>query len=74
MNTTTVEIKKDISYSFLQNLEQMDVLRIIRTEDVTEPPKQRLSERFAGCLSNERIDELQQELTKMRDEWNRDIY
>jgi hypothetical protein len=74
MNTALVEIKKDIAYSFLQNLEQMDVLRIIRTEDVTKPPKQRLSERFAGCLSNERIDELQQELVKMRNEWNRDIY
>ncbi|MDR2679858.1 MAG: hypothetical protein LBC47_03505 [Tannerella sp.] len=74
MNTTLVEIKNDIAYSFLQNLEQMDVLRIIRTEDIAAPPKQKLSERFAGCLSDERIDELQQELTQMRNEWDRDIY
>ncbi|MDR2692452.1 MAG: hypothetical protein LBB73_09250 [Dysgonamonadaceae bacterium] len=74
MNTTLVEIKNDIAYSFLQNLEQMNVLRIIRTENVTEPPKQKLSERFAGCLSGERIDELQQELAQMRNEWDRDIY
>jgi hypothetical protein len=74
MNTTIVEIKKDIAYSFLQNLEQMDVLRIIRTEDAAKPPKQRLSERFAGCLSNERIDELQQELAKMRNEMDAQIY
>jgi hypothetical protein len=36
--------------------------------------KQKLSECFAGSLSTERVDELQNELTKMREEWNRDIY
>ena len=41
------------------------------------PPSEKqlsLSERFAGCLSNERVDELQQELKNMRNEWERDIY
>jgi len=35
--------------------------------------QQKLSERFAGCLSNERVDELQKELKNMRNEWERNL-
>ena len=72
MKTVTVEIKKDIALSCLHNLESMHVLRVI--EDKTTKAKQKLSERFAGCLSKERAEELQKELTQMRNEWERDIY
>ncbi len=72
MKTVTVEIKNDIALTFLRNLESMHVLRVI--EDKTAPAKQKLSERFAGCLSKERTEELQKELTQMRSEWERDIY
>jgi HAMP domain-containing protein len=37
-------------------------------------PKRKLSEHFAGCLSSDRTDELQKELTQMRNEWERDIF
>jgi hypothetical protein len=37
-------------------------------------PKRKLSERFAGCLSSKRTDELQEELTQMRNEWERNIF
>jgi len=72
MKTVTVEIKKDIALTFLYNLESMHVLRVI--EDKATKAKQKLSERFAGCLSKERAEELQKELTQMRNEWGRDIY
>jgi len=72
MKTVTVEIKKDIALTFLYNLESMHVLRVI--EDKTTKAKQKLSERFAGCLSKERAEELQKELTQMRNGWERDIY
>ena len=39
----------------------------------TKATKQKLSERFAGSLSGERVEELQQELKNMRSEWERDI-
>lgn len=71
MKTITVEIKRDIALTFLQNLESMDVLRII--EDKTGPGKQQLSERFSGCISKERAEELQKEATQMRNEWVRDV-
>lgn len=67
----TVEIKNDLALSLLHNLESMNILKVIENKIV--PGKQKLSERFSGCLSNERTDELQKELTQMRNEWERDI-
>jgi len=72
MNTAVIEIKNDIAYSFLHDLERMNVLRIIQRDATLQTSKLKLSDRFAGCLSSERVDELQQELSQMRNEWNRD--
>ena len=71
MRIVTVEIKNDLALSLLQNLESMHILRVI--ENKPAPEKKKLSERFSGCLSSERVDELQKELTQMRNEWERDI-
>jgi hypothetical protein len=76
MNTAVIEIRNDMAYSFLCNLERMDLLRILsrgKTNEL-ENKKQKLSERFAGSLSSERTEELQMELKNMRKEWERDIY
>ena len=64
MKTVTVEIKNDIALTLLRNLESMHILRVV--EDKASKAKQKLSERFAGCLSEERSEELQQELMQMR--------
>jgi len=74
MSTAIIEIKDDLAYSFLYNLERMNLLRIVSRKDEQESKKQKLSERFAGSLSSERVDELQKELKNMRNEWERDIY
>ena len=58
--------------SFLQNLESMHIIRVI--ENKTASIKQKLSERFAGCLSKEKTEKFQKELTQMHNEWERDIY
>jgi len=71
MSTAVIEIKNDLAYNFLQNLERMNVLRIVSRE---KNHKQKLSERFAGTLSNERVEELQNELNQMRNEWDRNTY
>ncbi|HEX7584646.1 MAG TPA: hypothetical protein VF373_08155, partial [Prolixibacteraceae bacterium] len=60
MKTVTVEIKNEIAMSFLQNLESMNILRVV--ENNISPDKQKPSDRFAGCLPKERVDELQKEL------------
>jgi len=64
MRILTVEIENDIALSLLKNLESMHILRVIENKTVHD--KRKLSERFAGCLSAERTDELQQEHAQMR--------
>ena len=73
MNTAVIEIRNDMAYSFLYNLERMNLLRIVSRKNKQESKKQKLSERFSGSLSGERVDELQVELKNMRNEWERDI-
>lgn len=72
MRTITVEIKNEIALKFLRNLESLHLIRLVETKTVTK--KQKLSERFAGCLTSERADELQTELIQMRKEWERNSY
>ena len=74
MSTAVIEIKNDLAYGFLYNLERMDVLRVISRQNAQNSNSQKLSQRFAGTLSSERVDELQKELNEMRNEWDRDIY
>jgi len=73
MSTAVIEIKNDVAYGFLNQLERMNVLRILSRQRVENINGQRLSKRFAGALSSERVDELQKELNQMRDEWDRII-
>ncbi len=72
MKTVIVELKNDKALTLLHNLESMDIIRIIEAEPAQR--KQKLSKRFAGCISKQRVEELQKELTKMRNEWERDTY
>jgi hypothetical protein len=74
MSTAVIEIKNDLAYDFLHNLERMNLLRIISSKNMKNNKPQKLSERFAGSLSSERVDELQEELIQMRNEWDRSIY
>jgi hypothetical protein len=72
MKTVTVEIKNDIALKFLQNLESLHLIRLVEGKSTTK--KQKLSERFAGCISSERADELQTEPIQMRKERERNSY
>ena len=66
MKTVTVEIKKDIALKFLHNLESLHLIRLVESKPTQK--KQKLSERFTGCLTAKRADELQTELIEMRKE------
>ncbi|MDR3328508.1 MAG: hypothetical protein LBS63_00160 [Prevotellaceae bacterium] len=71
MNTAVVEIRDEAALGFLRSLERMRVLRVVSTGASAPLVRQRPSERFAGCLSSARADELQAELLQMRSEWSR---
>jgi len=73
MGTAVIEIQNDVAYGFLHQLERMNVLRIVNNQRTQNVDGQKLSKRFAGALSSERVDELQKELNQMREEWDRNI-
>ena len=73
MGTAVIEIKNDVAYGFLQQLERINVLRVVSKQQVSNANGQKLSKCFAGALSSERVDELQKELNQMRNEWDRII-
>jgi len=72
MTTATVEIRNNIALDLLQYLENIGMLRLLNSK-----PKaigQKLSERFAGSLSKETVNEMQKELSSMRNEWERNTF
>ncbi len=71
MKTLTVEIKQDIALSFLRNMESMQIISIVNPTKKCSNKK--LSDRFRGCLSDDKVDALQNELVEMRKEWERNI-
>jgi len=73
MSTAVIEIKNDLAYGFLYNLERINMLRVVSRQHTQNSNRQKLSERFVGSLSSERVDELQKELNQMRNEWDRNI-
>jgi septum formation topological specificity factor MinE len=50
----------------------MHLIKFVESKPTAK--KQKLSERFAGCITKERADELQTELIQMRKEWERNTY
>ena len=73
MGTAVIEIKDDVAYGFLYQLERINVLRVVSQQHKQNINGEKLSKRFAGSLSSERVDELQDELNQMRNEWDRNI-
>jgi hypothetical protein len=68
METLLIQIKDNNAYKLLENLEELQILKVLKK--VIEP-KQKLSEKYAGKLPPAIADELQNYVTKSRDEWNR---
>ena len=67
MTTATIEIKDKIALELLHHLESFGMLRMLNVKPIATG--QKLSEKFAGSLSKESVNEMQKELNSMRNEW-----
>ena len=67
METLTIQIIDSKALKLLQDLENLDILKILIREVKTH---QKLSDKYGGKLPSEIADELQQHLTQSRSEWN----
>ncbi|GHT40041.1 hypothetical protein AGMMS49965_07680 [Bacteroidia bacterium] len=68
MEAISVEIVNPKAKKLLQDLVELNLIQVVVNEREIVPSSQKLSERFAGCLSGERTNELQKELLQMRNE------
>jgi hypothetical protein len=65
MKTILIQIKDPRVYKLLQDLEELNILEIVKQND-KETGK--LSEKYFGKLSSEAADELQEYVKKSREE------
>ena len=66
MNTVLVQLTHQKAESLLQNLEDMHIIKVVKTN--IQPVSN--SKRFAGKLSDVAAEALQSHITKSRNEWS----
>ena len=67
METILIEIKSPKAYRLLEDLEDLQILKVVRK---SSGPLQKLSEKYAGKLPGDIADQLQQYVEQSRTEWN----
>jgi hypothetical protein len=67
METVLVQINNNKAYGFLENLEDLNIIKILKKNVL---PPQKLSKKYAGKLPADVADELQRYITQSRKEWN----
>lgn len=72
METVLVQINNNKAYKLLEDLEDLDVIRVLK-KSITEG--QKASERFRGKLnlSDEEYNKFQQYIKDSRGEWEKDF-
>jgi DNA-binding PadR family transcriptional regulator len=72
METLQVQINNPGVYRLLEDLEALHFISVKREGDGARQP-QKISEKYAGKLPSAIADELQQYVTKSRNEWENHI-
>ena len=67
MKTVLVQINNNKAYKLLKDLEDLNILKVLEQSTL---PKQKLSEKYAGRLSSDIADQLQDYVIQSRSEWN----
>lgn len=66
MTTLTIELTSDKALKLLQDLEDLDIIRVVKKNGQLSQLRSKIKTR----MSEDAID---QQLTKLRSEWQRDI-
>ncbi|GAB6012277.1 hypothetical protein [Viscerimonas tarda] len=72
MVTLTIEIKDPQTFRLLKDLEDMDLLAIVRSKKKVKS-NTKISERLAGSITSAQAEIMHRELEQMRGEWERNI-
>jgi hypothetical protein len=67
METIVIQITNNKALKLLQELEELHLIKLLKRNTDTS---QKLSEKYAGKLSSETVEKLQQHIQQTRNEWN----
>jgi Ni,Fe-hydrogenase maturation factor len=67
METVLIQIHDAKAYKLLEDLEDLHILKVLKKNI---QPQQKLSEKYAGKLSSEVAEDLQNYVTQSRNEWD----
>lgn len=67
MDTLLIQVTNQKAIGLLHELEELHLIRVLK-ENVQH--KEKLSEKYAGKLPSDIADELQDYISKSREEWN----
>lgn len=71
METVLIQINNNKAYKLLEDLEDLQIIKVLKK---SIEPQQKLSEKYGGKLPSDIADELQDYVSKSRNEWkNRSI-
>ncbi len=70
METILIQINDVKAYKLLEDLEELHIIKVLKKSKQTH---QKLSEKYAGKLSTEVAEELQNYVSQSRNEWNNPI-
>jgi hypothetical protein len=68
METLTIELRHQKAFDLLHDLEVMDIIKVLHRSSHVP---QKLSERFAGKLSDKTATDLQNHISESRDSWDK---
>jgi hypothetical protein len=66
METVLSQINNNKAYKLLEDLEDLQIIKVLKKSIV---PQQKLSEKYAGKLPSDVADDLQDYVSKSRNEW-----
>ena len=72
METVTVKIYNPQALKLLEDLEALNLIELVRLP-AKAAQSNKLSERLSGSISSAEAKLMRQELSEMRNEWQRDI-
>lgn len=70
METLIIQVTNHKALQLLQNLEELRLIRVLKKNVNSD---QKLSEKYAGKLSSDTADQLQQYIAESREEWESNI-
>ena len=72
METLLIEIRNPKGINLLRDLEEMDIIKILKQEEAPNPP-QKLSELLRGSISAEEAEKFNEYIQESRKEWERNF-